>query len=161
MEKRKKKLKLFDSFRNDLVLRVFSIVLAVVIWIILSITLFPTIYITVYDVPVKLEIEGTEVESNGLSALNFDEDTTVDVRLSGMRYEIGNYSSSDLIATLNIDDVTKAGVYDLSVNVRSANGDNCEILNVSPSKVRVSFDTIQSVELPIEVEYTGISAEDG
>ena len=72
MEKRKKKLKLFDSFRNDLVLRVFSIVLAVVIWIILSITLFPTIYITVYDVPVKLEIEGTEVESNGLSALNFD-----------------------------------------------------------------------------------------
>ena len=161
MEKRKKKLKLFDSFRNDLVLCVFSIVLAVVIWIILSITLFPTIYITVYDVPVKLEIEGTEVESNGLSALNFDEDTTVDVRLSGMRYEIGNYSSSDLIATLNIDDVTKAGVYDLSVNVRSANDDNCEILNVSPSKVRVSFDTIQSVELPIEVEYTGISAEDG
>lgn len=160
MEKRKKKVKISDAFQNDFVLRIFSVVLAVIIWIILSITLFPTIYTTVYDIPVKLEIEGTDADANGLSALNYEE-VSVDVRLSGMRYEIGNYDADDLVATLSLEGVTKSGTYELPVTVKSAHDDNFEVLKISPAKVRVSFDNIKSLEIPLSVDYSGISADEG
>lgn len=143
-----------------MVLRVVSVVLAVVIWIILSITLFPTIYITVYEVPVKLELTGSEADANGLSAVNFTS-AKVDVQLSGMRYEIGNYKADDLVATLDLSSVTKNGTYDLDVIVRSAHDDKCNVTSVSPSTVRVTFDNIKSIELPAEVDYSGISAAEG
>ena len=160
MEKRKKKVKISDALQKDFVLRIFSVVLAVIIWIILSITLFPTIYTTVYDVPVKLEIEGTDADANGLSALNYEE-VSVDVRLSGMRYEIGNYNADDLVATLNLEGVTRSGTYELPITVKSAHDDNCEIIKISPAKVKVSFDNIKSLEIPLSVDYSGISADEG
>lgn len=159
MEERK--VKKTKKRKGDLKLRIASVVLAVVIWIILSITLFPNIQITVYDVPVKLDVSGTFAEENGLSVVNFNEDTKVDVKLSGMRYEIGNYEADDLVATVEIKDVYSDGTYDLGISVKSAHGDDCNFLKVTPSTCRVKFDYTKSLEFPVEVEYSGISADEG
>lgn len=159
MEERK--VKKSTKRKNEMMLRIISVVLAVIIWIILSITLFPTINTTVYDVPVKLDISGTFAEENGLSVVNFNQDTTVDVKISGMRYEIGSYDADDLIATVDVSEVYKPGTYNLDITVRSANGDNCSMVKVSPSTVKVKFDYNKSLEFPLEVEYTGISADEG
>lgn len=159
MEKRTKKIRR-SKLKNDMMLRIASVILAVVIWIILSITLFPTIYITVYDVPVKLEMTGSDAEATGLSAVNFSGEK-VNVQLSGMRYEIGDYKADDLVATLDLSNVTKNGTYDLNIVVKSVHDDKCNITSVSPSTVRVTFENIKSLELPAEVDYSGISAAEG
>lgn len=160
MEKRKKKINIFHALDKPLVLRIFSIALAIIIWIILSILLFPTITMTVYDVPVKLDIEGTNVEELGLSPVNYNE-VKVDVRLSGMRYEIGNYNADDLIATLDLDEVKEDGSYVLDVNVKSVHDDKCDVIKVTPAKVKVKFDIIKSIDFPLEVEEPGFSGDEG
>ncbi|MBE6836981.1 MAG: hypothetical protein E7509_03150 [Ruminococcus sp.] len=147
--------------KSNMILKINSVVLAVIIWIILSITMFPTIYTTVYDVPVKIDISGTFAEENGLSVVNFDEDTTVDVKLSGMRYEIGNYSADDLVASVEVKDVFSDGTYELAISVKSAHGDDFNIDKITPSTCKVKFDYNKSREFPLEVEYTGISADEG
>ncbi|MBQ8378139.1 MAG: hypothetical protein IJX42_03300 [Oscillospiraceae bacterium] len=159
MEERK--VKKSSKSKNNMMLKIVSVVLAVVLWIILSITMFPTIYTTVYDVPVKLDISGTFADENGLSVVNFNENTTVDVKLSGMRYEIGNYSADDLVASVEVKDVFSDGTYELAISVKSAHGDDFNIVKVTPSTCKVKFDYNQSREFPIEVEYTGISADEG
>lgn len=159
MEERK--VKKSTKRKNDMALRIASVVLAVVIWIILSITLFPTISTSVYEVPVKIDLTGTFAEENGLSVVKFDEDMTVDVRLSGMRYEIGNYSAKDLVASVDVKEVYSDGTYNLAINVKSAHGDDLNIVKVTPSTCNVKFDYKKSQEFPIEVEYSGISADEG
>lgn len=142
-------------------LRIVSVVLAVVIWFILSISLFPTIHTTVYEVPVKIDITGTFAAENGLSVVNFDKSATVDVSLSGMRYEVGNYSADDLVATVEVRDVYKDGTYNLGISVKSAHGDDLNIQKITPSTLKVRFDYIKTMEFPMEVEYTGVSAAQG
>lgn len=159
MEERK--VKKSTKHKNEMALRIGSIVLAVVIWIILSITLFPTISTSVYEVPVKIDLTGTFAEENGLSVVKFDEDMTVDVKLSGMRYEIGSYTAKDLVASVNVKEVYSDGTYNLAINVKSAHGDDLNIVSVSPSTCNVKFDYMKTQEFPLDVEYSGISADEG
>lgn len=159
MEERK--IKKSTKHKNEMALRIGSVVLAVVIWIILSITMFPTISASVYEVPVKIDLSGTFAEENGLSVVKFDEDMTVDVKLSGMRYEIGNYSAKDLVASVDVKEVYSDGTYNLAINVKSAHGDDLNIVKVTPSTCSVKFDYKKTLEFPLEVEYSGISADEG
>lgn len=159
MEKRLTKLR--RVLRKDIGLRILATVLAIIIWLILSITLYPTIYSTIQDVPVVLTLEGTTAGEMGLSALDF-KDLSVDVRISGMRYEIGNYTADDLVATVNVDSVKAAETYTLDINVKPRNGsDKCDVLKVSPSTVKVKFDKTSEKKVPVIVEAKNVSAADG
>ena len=64
-------------------------------------------------------LDGTQAKEKGLSALNY-KDISVDVEIKGMNYEIGSYTAADLVATVNLDDVTKEGTYDLDIDVKSS-----------------------------------------
>lgn len=159
MEERK--IKKSTKHKNDMALRIVSVVLAVIIWLILSITLFPNISTNVYEVPVKIDLSGTFAEENGLSVVKFDDDMTVDVKLSGMRYQVGNYSAKDLVASVDVKEVYSDGTYRLNINVKSAHGDDVNIVKVTPSTCSVKFDYNKSQDFPLEIEYGGISADEG
>lgn len=158
MEKRR--LGLRKKFSQDLGLRILAVVLAVIIWFILSITLYPTIYLTVDDVPVELNMEGTTANAQGLAALDFDKETLADISISGMRYEIGNYKAEDLTATVDLSGVTEPGTYELDIKVTPKEG-SCEVLKISPETVKVKFDYIKTVAVPLQVRATSISADEG
>ncbi len=160
MEKRK--LGPRKKLGQDMVLRILSAILAVIIWFVLSITLYPTVYMTVDDVPVTLNLDGTTANAQGLSALDYDKDTLVDVNISGMRHEIGSYDADDLEAYLDASGITEAGTYELAIKVRPKDSsDECEVLKVSPSTVKVKFDYIKTVTVPLQVRATSISADEG
>ncbi len=145
----------------DFGLRIIAIIAAIIVWFILAITQYPTINRTINDVPVNLSLDNTIAKEKGLSALNF-KDLKVDVEIKGMNYEIGNYKSSDLVATVDVSKVTKEGQYVLDIDVKSAHSsDNCTIVSVSPSTIAVEFDRITEKKLPIEIESPYISAADG
>ncbi|MFT3951985.1 MAG: CdaR family protein [Oscillospiraceae bacterium] len=159
MEKLRKKLKLRQRFGKDLYLRIAAVVLAVVIWVVLSMTLYPQIQTTVNNVPVTLKLSADTAD--GLEPVNFDAQTTVNVQIKGMRYEIGNYSADDLKATVDLAGVNKDGTYDLNVDVTSRNGDSLDVLDVSPAKVKVRFDYIKKKQIPVTLEAPNISADEG
>lgn len=145
----------------DFGLRIVAIIASVIVWFILAITQYPTINRTINDVPVNISLENTIAKEKGLSALNF-KDMTVDVEIKGMNYEIGNYKTSDLVATVDVSKVTKEGQYVLDIDVRSSHSsDSCTIVSVSPSTVVVDFDRITEKLIPVDVEAPYISAADG
>lgn len=136
---------------SDFMLKIVAVAIAVIVWFILSITQYPTINKTILNVPVDFSMRDTTAENKGLSALDY-KDITVNVEIQGMNYEIGAYTANDLIATVNLDDVTKEGTYKLDIDVRSAHSaDKCSIVSVSPETVEVKFEHIVSKKFELSV----------
>lgn len=162
MEKRTKRAKidLEHLFDNKLFLRIFSVVIAVIIWIALSLTLYPSMYKTVSNIPISVDLTGTKAEREGLSVVKYNVNQ-VSATINGMRYEIGNYSSDDLYATVDASKVEKSGEYELDVRIQSKNDDEFSVENITPSKVKVSLDYIETVEKDVAVDATGVSASEG
>ncbi|MBR1864696.1 MAG: hypothetical protein IJ806_11485, partial [Ruminococcus sp.] len=146
---------------TDLSLRILAFTIAVIVWFILSITQYPTVTKTIKDIRVEFNMAGTAAEEKGLEALNY-KDITVDVEIKGMNYEIGNYDANDLIATVNLDSVTKEGKYMLDIDVRSVHTtDRCTVVSVTPETHEVEFDRITQKTLQVTAEAPLITAEDG
>ncbi|WP_295210351.1 CdaR family protein [Ruminococcus sp.] len=145
----------------DFGLRILSIIIAVIIWFALSITQYPTINKTITNVPVVFSLDGTAAQDKGLSALNY-KDISVDVEIKGMNYEIGGYTASDLVASVNLDGVTKEGTYDLDIEVKSTHStDKVTVVSVTPDTVSVDFDRLTTKTVPLSAEAPLISAEEG
>lgn len=120
---------------------ILSAVVGVVLWFALTLTAFPEISVVVKDVPVNVALDGTYADVAGLSIVNMDE-TTVNVKLSGLRYVIGDYTAEDLKVSLNLDAVRASGSYELALNVSSVNGDTFTVDGISPETVHVEFDKL-------------------
>lgn len=162
MEKRSKRAKidLEHLFENKMFLRILSVAIAVIVWIALSLTLYPTIYKTVSNIPLSVDLTGTRAEREGLSVVNYNVNR-VSATINGMRYEIGNYSSDDLYATVDASKVDKAGEYVLDVRIQSKNDDEFSVESITPNKVTVNLDYIETVEKELSVEAAGVSASEG
>ena len=147
-----KKAKKENRHGADFGLRILSIIIAVIIWFALSITQYPTINKTITNVPVVFSLDGTQAKEKGLSALNY-KDISVDVEIKGMNYEIGSYTAADLVATVNLDDVTKEGTYDLDIDVKSSHStDKVTVVSVNPDTVSVEFDRLTTKTIPLTAE---------
>ncbi|MBR1422054.1 MAG: hypothetical protein IJ571_01240 [Ruminococcus sp.] len=149
---------------NDFVLRILSVIIAVIIWFALSITQYPTISRSISNIPVTFSLDGTQAEEKGLSVLNKEdiEDISVDVEIKGMNYEIGGYTASDLIASVDLSSVTKEGTYELDIDVRSSHTtDRVTITSITPPTVSVSFDKITEKTVPVNVDAPLVTAEEG
>lgn len=153
-------MRLGKILKRDFPMKVGAVVIAIIIWFALSITMFPTVFMTIKDVPVTISLEGTTAEAQGLAITEFNEDTKVEVSISGMRYEIGSFTEEDLKATVDMSGVTQAGTYDLNINVTSSAA-SCSVTKITPSTVRVKVDYIKQVTIPLQVRATSVSAEDG
>lgn len=153
-------MRLGKILKRDFPMKVGAVVIAIIIWFALSITMFPTVFMTIEDVPVTISLEGTTAEAQGLAITEFNEDTKVEVSISGMRYEIGSFTEDDLKATVDMSGVTQAGTYDLNINVTSSAA-SCSVTKITPSTVRVKVDYIKQVTIPLQVRATSVSAEDG
>ena len=160
MEKVKAK-KTLKTRSSDFALRILAIVLAVIVWLILSVTQYPTINKTITNVPVSFSMDGTLADEKGLEALNYNE-ITVDVEIKGMNYEIGSYGSNDLVASVNLDSVTKEGTYVLDIDVRSAHSsDKVSVVSVTPDTIEVSFVHNDQSKFGVAAEAPNVTAGAG
>ena len=156
-DKKKKKL----NRGTDFGLKILAVICAVIIWFALSITQYPTINKTITNVPVVFSLDDTKAADKGLEALDY-KDITVAVEIKGMNYEIGGYTADDLVATVNLDSVTKEGTYTLDIDVKSTHStDKCTVVSVSPNTVQVDFDRITTKTFELTAESPLISAEEG
>lgn len=163
MEKRKNRLSLVKLLESKRFVMILAIVLAVILWFTLSISVYPDVEKKIAGIPLTVSFENNVTGENTLVAQNSD-NFSVTANISGERYVIGDYSAGDLVASVNTANITKSGEYTLNVNVSSANGDDIEVLSVSPKTVTLSFDYTASkvVELTADkVDTSSLTTADG
>ena len=150
----------FKHLESDIIHRIIAVVVAIVIWVVLSITQYPTTTLKISNIPVIFNMEGTIAEQEGLRAVGFQNITTT-VEIKGMKYEIGGYTEKDLIATVNLDNVTKEGTYSLNIEAESVHtSDQCEILSCYPETIDVTFEHFGEQSFNVEAEAPNVTAED-
>ncbi len=137
-----------------------SVVVAVVLWFVISIAIYPTTPRTIHHIPLQVEIAGTPAEENGLSVIEFDVDE-VSVQIEGNRSRIGNLDAENLVALAKVDNVTSAGIKNLSIEVKSTNNVQFNVKSVSPSKVNVTFDRIVTVPIEVRPSAPNVTFADG
>ncbi|MBQ5310469.1 MAG: hypothetical protein ILP19_00280 [Oscillospiraceae bacterium] len=168
---KKKRKNLFDSlagaeeklFSSDRSLRVLSILLGIILWILISVSQFPDSEYTIETVPIVIDLDGSLAEDNSLIAVDKSVQT-VDVKVKGKRTQIGSLKSTDLIAYTDLDTVIAPRTYDLKMDIRTANNTDTrefEVMSITPSTVKVTFDKMISKELELVPEIYGMRAAPG
>ena len=147
---------------NDKFVRLLAVFVAVIAWFVVSWTIDPTAEVTISNIPVIFDLEGTTAESYGLNVIEGDEQT-VDIKVTGKIYKIGNLTADDFIATPKLSSVTKPGEYTLSVEVAKINLQETDY-EVVPSyslKVDAYFDYVSEISFDITARAENVTAEEG
>lgn len=127
----------------------------------MSITLYPTITKTISNIPLmEIDTTGTSAQDYQLTPINL-KDTNISVQISGMRYDIGNLSSEDIEAYVDVDGVNSPGEYVLDVKIKSKSGTSFDINEISPKTVKVTFDNLVEKSFTVEPQATNITAASG
>lgn len=150
--------KLFDS---NAFVRVFAIVLGIITWAVITITINPNQSITVSNVNVKINVGSSSAAGTlGLSVIEQDI-TSAGVNVYGKRYKVGNLTSDDFTITADISAVNAPGEYTIPLTAKAKeNDEDYSVNSVSPASVKVRFDYLSTVEIPLEADAPNITAKD-
>mgnify|MGYP003469398158 FL=1 len=96
---------LVRGVKNDLLLAIYSILIAIVVWFVIAITLYPSVPKTIQNVSLVLDNTST---NNSLSVISYDVEK-VDIRIKGSRTQVGNLDSGSFMAYFDTDNVTTPG----------------------------------------------------
>lgn len=142
---------------NNRTLIIISVVAAFFIWLGISLNASPTVERVVKDVPVV--IDESVPSQLGLEAFGAD-GLTVDVTVSGKRYEVGDnvLTADDITVSAVTTSVNSTGRHTLLLQA-STNDSSAEytIISKSMDYIEVYFDTEQSVEMQVtpQLSYEG------
>lgn len=147
--------------KKNLPLAILSLFIAIGAWLVISMTFYKSITMTINDVPLDIDISGTNADENGLSLISCDVEK-VNVRILGSRTQIGNFDSDSIKASIIADNVSTAGEKTLKIGVESTNPDvEIEIEEITPSTATVVFDKYETREFQIEPSIPNITFAEG
>ncbi len=147
--------KLFDNNRFVIFL---SVLIAVIAYFVAKISMVPVDSLTLTDIPITIDLTGTAAEQADLSIIG-DTAYTVDVKVTGTRSVIGGIKGEDIEVAAKTSVVTKAGNYQLELEV--TNGPKDVTYELSPRTLAVSFDTIISKEIEVTAETGKLTIAEG
>lgn len=139
-------------FGNDSILKIFSFVIALIIWFYIIVVLDPAVEISVRDVPIRYVQQNALLEQ-GLSIVGESRET-VEVRLKGSRKRLVNIYAENILATVDLSSVTKAGEHSLPINI-SAPYDYLEVVNKKPYTVDIAVDKLVEEKRNIRIKTNG------
>lgn len=140
---------LLKSFRNNLSLAIYSVIIAIIAWVIISTTLYPSVPKTIENIPLDVDITGTSAAENGLSIISCDV-TSVTVEILGSRAQVGNLNNENIKAQIDASSVSSAGTKKLSIIITSDSGIQYQVKSVTPSTATVVFDKYETINLPVK-----------
>lgn len=147
--------------QNKILARSLSVVLGFAVWLAVVITVSPSSTRVIQPISVTLDTQSGFLSEAGLSLVD-KTSANVSVEISGPRAVIGRLDASDFTVTPDVGPVTKSGDYtlNLSASLKTPNS-QVKIRSVSPSTLRVSFDTVTSKTLPVTVKVRSESVAGG
>lgn len=135
--------------RNNTVMKILSLIIAISLWGYVVWDTNPTIKQTFNDVPVQVR-NLSSLEERGLVLLN-EEDYTVNVKVQGKKKDIANLTVNDISVTA---DIGGFGEGDTTVTVNVHTLDNASVIEVTPNKITFSIDRIVEAEKVVRVGVT-------
>ncbi|MCL2071407.1 MAG: hypothetical protein FWH07_04130 [Oscillospiraceae bacterium] len=156
------------SFLTNLKTIIFAFIVSVIIWLAISFQFFPNVDST-FDVPVSAELTAymRDVKLELSEAFN----ETIEVTVSGKRYEIASLGEADFYAAFDFTDVREAGDYDVRVIVRAREEENAgfltpgreitkavKIIQIAEKTLRTDSDAqyIEAIE-GMTIDYTRVT----
>jgi hypothetical protein len=135
---------------------IWSAIIAVGLWYLVSITIYPETPKTFRDVEVVIDLEGTSASLHNLQVVSLDV-SAITVQIRGQRSQVGNMKSEQLVAKVNVDEVTASGSYKLGLEISEKNGTRFDVLSVSPNHVNVFFDVYETRDIPLRAETPNVT----
>lgn len=163
MSEKQRKLSLSRLINNNKAILIFSIIIAVIFWLTIKIGPNTTTVRTITDITVNITTEDTAVGALGLDVISGGTNQKVNVRVQGPSYVVNALTSSDILVTASMSDVTAAGTYRLPL-VASKNSTTLTdytILGVTPSELEVTFDNISTKSFTPVAYAEGAKATEG
>ncbi len=140
----------------------FSIFLSFILWLIIVNNENPVIPRTFTDMSVNVNLENTFALENGMSIVGDISNQKFTVVVRGATYEVSSLKSEDITLFASAASVDAPGEYNLDVVANKVNTmSGFEILSVSPSTVKITFDYIDTKEFTIKPLAEGVTAEKG
>ena len=140
----------------------FSLVLAFVLWLVITINQNPIIERSFSDMTINVNLENTFASDKGMSIVGDISTQKFTVVVRGASYAVSSIKSGDINVYASAASVDAPGEYNLDVMASKTNQlANYEILSVTPSTMKVSFDYIDTKDFTIKPKTEGATAKDG
>lgn len=139
----------------------FSLFLSVALWLVIVNNEKPIIERSFANMTVNVNLENTFASDNGMSIIEDISAQKFTVVVRGARYAVSSLRSGDINVYASAASVDAPGEYNLDVAVSKNNTSEYEILSITPSTVKVSFDYIDTKEFTIIPKAEGVTAKEG
>lgn len=140
----------------------FSLGLAFVLWLVITINQNPIIERSFSDMTINVNLENTFASDKGMSIVDDISTQKFTVVVRGASYAVSSITSGDINVYASAASVDAPGEYNLDVMASKTNQlANYEILSVTPSTMKVSFDYIDTKDFTIKPKTEGATAKDG
>lgn len=140
------------NLRDDLALKVVSVLIAIALWFYVVQVQSPDIERTIKGVPVVFS-QKSVLESRGLILLN-DKEHTIDIKIRGKRKYVIDASAENITVLADVSAIEETGEQTIYTSIILPYG-NLEIINQNPSVLTVEVDNLVTVEKEIEVRTEG------
>lgn len=126
----------------------------------LVIAVFLWVYVAQSQNPMTEKLFEIPLEYNNLptNMAVVDKVDTVKVRVQGYNGVVGNLDTKDISASVDLTDAN-IGQYVAKINIGLPAG--VQLISVSPVDIEVNIQELKSVTVPVEVDTSDVSAEDG
>lgn len=140
----------------------FSLGLAFVLWLVITINQNPIIERGFSDMTINVNLENTFASDKGMSIVGDISTQKFTVVVRGASYAVSSIKSGDINVYASAASVDAPGEYNLDVMASKTNQlANYEILSVTPSTMKISFDYIDTKDFTIKPKTEGATAKDG
>ncbi len=155
------KIKTKNLFNSKTFNLIFSVVAAIIVWSIVTTVVDSQTTQRIRNVPLTIDTNSGVLAQLGLSTVG-DVPEEVSVVVSGSRYVVGNINAQeDIQVTANLSQVTGPGTYELTLNATDVNGKGFTVDSISPRRITVTFDRMQSKSVPITANISSMNIPSG
>ncbi len=133
--------------KHNLGNRFFALVLAVCLWVIAMNDQNPLRPRTYHDIPLEIVGADTLLETQSLMVVG-GEDAHIALRVSGQAESIRKIDKTRVYATVDISNVTSAGVQSFPYTIDLPDGVTRD--HMSPEKIELTIDRVTTKQIPVE-----------
>ncbi|MBE6896059.1 MAG: hypothetical protein E7477_03055 [Ruminococcaceae bacterium] len=151
-----KKISVFfgNLFKNSIFIKVVSVLIAIGVWLYIVNVVDPRRSEDYTNIPISFAYEGTVPYNNNLMPLVTNRNFFVDIRISGARTSLLNFSKDKISASLNFNAVGAEGIYDIPISI-SLGDDSLTYEIIGSETVTLEFVKKSTTTLNVDFQKIG------
>jgi YbbR domain-containing protein len=146
--------KIKASLTKNVGIKMIAVIVAALIWLTVVNISDPEKTIVIYNIPITITDESAITDMN--MVYNADNNTSVNITISGRRSVVSKLSADDFRATASLKELSKVNSVPVEiVAVQSSIGRKVTIEKQSMQTMEVGVEEIKEQKFPITIEYSG------